>query len=208
MKTGKKFFIKLAAVILLAGIAFSIFVIWDRYNAGKKATDVQDNLTFQNGNILGEEEAVNRNIFSSDNFRAYHISLEGGAIMFPRDEQPVAPEIQNLRSELLTTKNEKDLKFVISWKTNKPCVSSIEYKREGESKTKIFSEEKFGYVHSAQISPLNFSTTYSYQLKIKDKWGEETNSEKMAFYTGAPSVSIFDLLGSAFGDMFGWANKK
>jgi hypothetical protein len=45
-------------------------------------------------------------------------------------------------------------------------------------------------------------------VTARDKWGNETKSDKLAFYTGAPNISILDLLGGAFKDMFGWAGKK
>ncbi|MFH0930020.1 MAG: hypothetical protein V1814_02095 [Candidatus Moraniibacteriota bacterium] len=158
------------------------------------------------GKVLGEEGSVSQ-MFSSENFHAPQISFGGEAITFPSGQQALAPEILNLRSELFTTKSDQQAKFLLSWKTSKPCLSSIVFKKEGASDSKIVSEEGYGFIHSAALSPLNFSTTYSYAVTAKDKWGNETQSDKLAFYTGAPNVSIFDLLGGAFKDMFGWAGR-
>lgn len=162
------------------------------------------------GRILGEEESqpVQSKFFASQNFRTPQISFGGDAIVFPAGQQSNAPEIQDMRSELLLTKADQQVKFLLSWKTNKECRSAIEYMKDGQPEGKVVSEDGYGFVHSAAIAPLNFSTSYSYTITARDKWGNETKSEKLVFYTGAPSVSIFDIIVAAFKDMFGWMAKK
>ena len=147
-------------------------------------------------------------MYASQNFKTPQITFGGDAITMPSGEQSVAPEILDMRSELLTTKTDQQVKFVLTWKTNKLCLSSIEYMKEGQAEAKTVSEDGYGFVHSVEIAPLNYSTSYSYVVTARDKWGNEIKSDKLAFYTGAPNVSIFDLLGGAFKDMFGWAGKK
>lgn len=160
------------------------------------------------GRVLGEEEETSSRMFASDNFRSPQITFGGDAIAYQSGGQSEAPEILDMRSELLTTKTDQEVKFVLSWKTNKLCKSSIEYVKEGQSDGKTISEDGYGFVHSAEIAPLNYSTSYSYKVSIRDRLGTEFDSDKLAFYTGAPNVSIFDLLGGAFKDMFGWTGKK
>ncbi len=210
-KIGKIILILLSAVFFAAA-AFSVFVFFDKKNSSRVAQK-EAAATIANeklgGRVLGEEGSspVATNFFASQNFRAPQITFGGDAITVPSGEQSVAPEISDMRSELLTTKTGQQVKFLLSWKTNKPCSSSIEYKKEGQAEGKTVSGDGYGFAHSAEIAPLAYSTSYSYAVAARDKWGNEIKSEKLSFYTGAPKVSIFDLLGGAFKDMFGWANK-
>lgn len=159
------------------------------------------------GKVLAEETSapVATQFYASQNYRAPQISFGGEAIIVPSGDQSAAPEISDMRSELLITKTDEKVKFLLSWKTNKPCASSIEYGREGQAEPKTVSEDGYGFIHSAEVAPLNYSTSYSYTVVVRDKWGNEIKSDKLSFYTGAPRVSILDLLGGAFKDMFGWA---
>ncbi|HLM84452.1 MAG TPA: fibronectin type III domain-containing protein [Candidatus Bathyarchaeia archaeon] len=161
------------------------------------------------GQVLGEEGSqLPSKMYASENFKTPQITFGGDAITVPAGQQSEAPQILDMHSELLMTKTDQNVKFLLSWKTNKLCQSSIDYIKEGQSQAKTISDEVYGFVHSVQITPLNYSTSYSYTVTARDKWGNEMKSEKLAFYTGAPNVSIFDLLGGAFKDMFGWAGKK
>lgn len=203
------------AVFLVALGYFSVMIFSSyskisetREEAAKIANEQTGGKPFSSaGRVLGEEESqpVPVNFFASQNFRVPQITFGGDAIAFPAGEQSLAPEIFDLRSELLTTKTDQKVKFLLSWRTNKLCRSSIEYTKGEQAEVKTVSEDGYGFVHSAEIAPLNYSTSYSYVVTARDKWGNEIKSDKLAFYSGAPSVSIFDLLGGAFKDMFGWA---
>jgi hypothetical protein len=206
----KKIINRSIIVLALASIAFSVFVFWDRRNLAvnepkETAATISNETT--SGKVLGEEGSATR-MFASQNFKTPQITFGGDAITMQSGEQSTAPEIQDLRSELLMTKTNQQVKFLLTWKTNKLCRSSIEYMKEGQAEGKTVSDDEYGFVHSVEVAPLNYSTSYSYNVTARDKWGNEMKSDKLAFYTGAPNVSIFDLLARAFGDMFGWAGKK
>ena len=209
MNRVKKIFIRFILAAALAALALIVFVAVDRkmnsrFTEGETAMVSNEK---SSGKVLGEEGDQSPQFFASQNFRAPQISFGGEAIVVPSGRESLSPEIVDMRSELLTTKNEQQVKFILRWKTNKPSLSSVEYMREGQAEGKKVSEDGYGFIHSAEISPLNFSTSYSYIVQAKDKWGNETRSEKLTFYTGAPNVSILDLLGGAFKDMFGWAGR-
>jgi len=195
----------LSALVVSVGYLSAVFFS-SRLTQKETATISNEN---SNGQILGEAGSQPiTNFHTSENYRSPQISFGGEAITFPSGQGSITPEILDLRSELLTTKNDRNkVKFMLTWRTNKPCLSSVEYLKEGQSQGKTFSEDGYGINHSAEISPLAFSTSYSYIVSAKDKWGNEMKSDKLAFYTGAPNVSILDLLGNAFKDMFGWATK-
>ena len=161
------------------------------------------------GNILGEEEGqpVQSNFYASQNFRAPQITFGGDAITLPSGEQSLTPEILDMRSEVLATKTDQKAKFILAWKTNKLCRSSIEYMKEGQTEGGKVFEDGYGFTHNVEIAPLDYSTSYSYVVTARDKWGNETKSDKLVFYTGMQNISIIDLLAGAFRDMFGWANR-
>jgi len=201
-------YIFLAIFLIALGYFFTLWVTTRRV-----ATSSTDVATISNettgGKVLGEEGAqVPTKMYASQNFKTPQITFGGDAITMPSGQQAVAPEILDMRSELLTTKTDQQVKFLLTWKTNKLCNSSIDYTKEGQAEAKTVSEEGYGFVHSVEIAPLNYSTSYSYAVTARDKWGNEIKSDKLAFYTGAQNVSVFDLLAGAFKDMFGWAGKK
>ncbi len=164
------------------------------------------------GKVLGEEGSVSAadaaGMYASQNFRAPQISFGGDAITLPSGEQSLTPEILDMRSEVLATKTDQKAKFILAWKTNKLCRSSIESMKEGQVEGEKISEDGYGFTHNVEIAPLDYSTSYSYVVTARDKWGNETKSDKLVFYTGMQNISIIDLLAGAFRDMFGWATNN
>lgn len=197
-------YILLAAFLLSLGYFSAVYFSESSLSSETKETAMTIANEKSYGAVLGEEESgLPSKLFSSQNFHAPQISFGGEAMVLPSGQQAESPKITDLKSELFVTKSDQKVKFVLNWETNKPCLSSIGFKKEGDAQEKIISEEGYGFIHGATLSPLNFSTAYSYTVTARDKWGNETQSEKLVFYTGAPDVSVFDLLNDAFKDMFG-----
>lgn len=199
----------LLPIILVALGYFSMKLLFFRaaMNETKEAVAIISNEK-TTGKILGEDrDSFASQAFTSENFHASQITFGGDAITMSAGDQSVVPEILDMRSELLTTRTDQQVKFLLSWRTNKLCASSIAYAKEGQTEEKIVSEDSYGFFHSVEIAPLNYSTSYSYTVTVRDKWGNEIKSDKLAFYTGVQNVSIFDIIAAAFKDMFGWMNK-
>lgn len=160
--------------------------------------------------VLGEEtEAVEEeSVFQSESYRAKQVTF-GGDTTIPWDRQDNVPlKITNVRSELLTTRDEEEVKLVVSWKTNKPVVSELVYGKNIEQGGTTIKEDQYGYAHSAVLSALDYSSAYTYLIRGKDKWDNESVSQQFAFYTGAQRVSLIDLLLGAFRDVFSWAIRE
>jgi hypothetical protein len=202
-------YISLAILFAVAVFATMLFLFTRSNRNQSRETTAKISNEQSGGKVLAEESSapVATQFFSSPNIRSPQISFGGDAIALQSGEQSLAPEIQDLRSELVTKKEDKSVKFLLSWKTNKLCRSSVGYTKEGQSGEKNISDEGYGFMHSVEIGPLSDSTSYSYTVAAQDKWGNEKKSEKLSFYTGAPEVSIFDILAEAFKDMFGWASR-
>jgi hypothetical protein len=80
--------------------------------------------------------------------------------------------------------------------------------KKGETVSKMIKEKEYSLVHSLVISNLDADSVYSYKIKSFDKWGNNKESDEYVFYTGAPNVSIVDVLGNAVSKLFGWAIKR
>jgi len=201
-------YISLSIILIALGYSSMKFLSWRAKNNIPAETAVVIANENTSGKVLGEEgDQIPTRMYASQNFKTPQITFGGDAIAMPAGEQSVSPEIQDMRSELLMTKTDQQVKFLLTWKTNKLCRSSIEYMREGQTEGKVLSDDGYGFVHSVEIAPLNYSTSYSYTVAARDKWGNETKSEKLAFYTGAQNFSILDIIAASFKDMFGWARK-
>ena len=209
MKKTIKYLFLAVFLVSLGFVSMMLLSLRAKNSQPEETAAAISNENTPSGKVLGEEgNQVPTKMYASQNFKTPQITFGGDAITMPSGQQAAAPEILDMRSELLTTKTDQQVKFLLTWKTNKLCNSSIDYTKEGQAEAKTVSEEGYGFIHSVEIAPLNYSTSYSYTVTARDKWGTETKSDKLAFYTGAQNVSIFDLLAGAFKDMFGWAGKK
>jgi len=161
--------------------------------------------------VLGEETEAKdfeEPIFKSENYQIKQVTF-GGDVTIPLDDsQNRNLEIEDVSSELLTTRDQEDVKLVVSWKTNKPATSILDYGKDLNNSKETIKEDNYGFTHSAVLSSLDYSSAYSYRIKIEDRWVNEIDSKEFAFYTGAPKVSLVDLLFGAFSDVFSWAIKK
>jgi len=203
-QTGKRFFVdSLVVASVVFGVIYSVEFI-NKYNLQRGGFPGDSRAA-----VLGEEDQNKYRrdpIAQSENYQSTLITFGGNTAM-PDNLKEVALKIEEVKSELLTTKDQEEIKLLISWKTNKTSISEIEYGRSANQLEKKVKESKYGYRHSSMLSSLDPATAYVYRIRSKDKWGNEKISENFAFYTGAPNVSLIDLLLGTFKDVFSWAIK-
>ncbi|NTW30978.1 MAG: hypothetical protein HGA33_06880, partial [Candidatus Moranbacteria bacterium] len=72
----------------------------------------------------------------------------------------------------------------------------------------VIEETEYGTNHSVIIPDVTPASTYVYVISVMDKWGGSAQSDPYAVYTGAKTVSLFELIAGAVGEVFGWAVKK
>ena len=146
--------------------------------------------------------------YESENFKIGEVAIGGEAEFLLVEDTPDPLEITAIRGEAFTEKNKQEVKLVLNWRTNKLAKSEIEYsKGVGQVKKKI-SEEDYSLSHSVIIPGLDQASTYVYMINASDRFGGEITSEPHAVYTGSRTVSLFDLIAGAVGDVFGWAVAK
>lgn len=145
--------------------------------------------------------------YRSENFKAGEIVFLGEAEFLQADEGVAPLTLEAIRGEAFTEKNKQEVKLVITWSTNKLSKAEVGYaKGIGQTPT-VAETNDFAYDHSLILSGLDPATTYLYTIKAVDRYGNIVTSEPYAVFTGARSVSLFDLIAGAIGDVFGWAVK-
>jgi hypothetical protein len=207
--------------LILFFVAFIFYTakVFDRYQEFALRKEIQPGRTYLQSDdfstiVLGEEDESGAlveipeedQVLGSERYKAKLVTFGGNTALPVDDNKKLA--ISDVRSELLTTRNQEEIKLYISWKTTKPAVSDLVYGKSIEQGGRTVKEEDYGYSHSAILSALDASSAYTYLIKGRDRWGNEVQSDRFAFYTGAPNVSLLDLLLGAFKDVFGWAMKK
>lgn len=145
--------------------------------------------------------------YRSENFKAGEIVLLGEAEFLLGDDGIEPLTFEGIRGEAFTEKNKQEVKLVISWKTNKLSSAEIAYAKGIGQTPKTITEEDYSYNHSVILTGLDPASTYLYTVKAADRFGNVVTSEPYAVFTGARSVSLFDLIAGAIGDVFGWAVK-
>ena len=154
------------------------------------------------------EESLVDARYQSENFRAESIVIGGEAELFVPEDDLSPLEITDIRGESFTEKNKQEVRLTVTWQTNKLSQAEIEYSKGAGQTSKIAQEESFGLSHSITIPGLDQASTYVYIIKSEDRFGNVVSSEQHAVYTGSKTVSLFDLIADAVGEVFGWAVKK
>jgi hypothetical protein len=200
-----KIIFKTSAIIITA-----VFV--ELYIGGYFSRSFGESLSSRPNLVLGEEAAnfAGKDLVS-ENYKISQIYLGGdGDINMNSDNKDDILSISDITSEIVNTKEKEknEIKMILSWKTSKAAISKIEYAKNGESVPEAENENDYGLFHVAVFSSLNPATVYSYTIKSHDHWGNLATSDKFVFYTGAPDISLIDVLANAAQKAFGWALKK
>lgn len=143
--------------------------------------------------------------YESEHFKAGEIVI-GGELQFLVDEDEIgALAVENIRGEAFTEKHKQEVKLVVTWTTNKLSQASVKYSKGINQAERSVDEDDYSYNHSIIISGLDPASTYLYTIDATDRYGNRVKSEPHAVFTGARTVSLFDLIAGAIGEVFGWA---
>jgi len=167
----------------------------------------------ENGNsrVLGEETLDNSSgrFYSSENYKITQLVIKGeGGMEADSENEEMVLDISDIRSEIYSLKDKDETRALISWKTNKTAISEMAYENKAEKIEKKIKDKGYSLNHSVIIENLNADSIYGFRIKNIDKWGSEKSSDEYVFYTGAPNVSLIDVLENATTKLFGWAIGK
>jgi len=90
----------------------------------------------------------------------------------------ILPEIYNIS----VTKIEED-SATITFVTNVPCSSLIEYRNMDTSDTKMDGNSNLATIHSVRLTDLAFDTYYSAVITVENEAGDKTQSSPLIFLT-------------------------
>ncbi|MEK9151242.1 MAG: hypothetical protein AAB547_01275 [Patescibacteria group bacterium] len=170
--------------------------------AASKKTEVSKTETVTD---TGPAELSGDAHYQSENFRVGDIAIGGEAEFLLTENTPEPLKISAIRGETFIEKNKQEVKLVLNWKTNKLAKSEIRYSKGTGQEGKTASEEDYSLNHSLIIPGLDQASTYIYTIAAQDRFGNAVVSDPYAVYTGSRTVSLFDLIAGAIGDVFGWA---
>lgn len=214
----KKLFVFLAILTIVA-LAVVGYLLYGRYFVPEAAVDTPQAETATPPASTSENTAP-RTVaseptplltdanYQSENFRVGEIAIGGEAEFILAEDTPDPIAVSGIRGEAFTEKNRPEVKLVLSWKTNKLARSDVSYSKGVGQPEKVVSEGEYSFGHSVVIPGLDQASTYVYSITAYDRFGGEMRSESHAVYTGSKTVSLFDLIAGAVGDVFGWAVKK
>lgn len=147
-------------------------------------------------------------LLASKNFSIKEIKFGGDVSLLANSYENIPLQVTDIRSEVIATKDKKEMKLLVYWKTNKLALSRIEFSKMNMGSPKKIEERDFGFSHSVILPHLEPSTAYTYVIVAQDNWGNTITSDKYSAYTGAKEGSVIDLIMNTMKSTFGWAIKK
>jgi hypothetical protein len=208
--TLKKRLIFLVIIAVIALGAVFAFRVWQSIpkEAPTEAAPVEVSETEEVLTVLPETPVYiapeSEAIYRSERFRVGEIAIGGEFALIVPENDPTPLEISSVRGEAFTEKETNNTKLLLSWRTNKPAVSEVAYGKGVGLAEAVVREEEYGLEHSIVIPGLSQATTYVYVIRGQDKWGNASESDPYAVYTGSREISLFELIAGAVGDVFGW----
>lgn len=211
-----RLFIGLSILIILA-LGVVGYFLYQRYFFPEAVVPQEQGIPAPSGKAapIKTETAVGEPVplltdanYKSENFHVGEIAIGNESEFLLSESSPEPLEIGSIRGETFTEKNKQEVKLVLSWKTNKLARSEVDYSKGAGQAGKTIGEDDYSLNHSLVVSGLDQASTYMYTITSSDRFGNEVSSEPHAVYTGSRTVSLFDLIAGAIGDVFGWAVKK
>jgi hypothetical protein len=216
-KIGRKnIILSLALILILSGVGGYVFFL-KKNTPAETVGDLSQPSETGNASVIqgldtapvsDQENLPSGADYQSENFRVGEISIGGEAEFLLSEDSPEPLEVSSIRGEAFTEKNKQEVKLVVTWRTNKLAKSTVSYSKGVGQAKKSIEEEDYSLNHSVIIPGLDQASTYVYDITSRDRFGGEKVSESHAVYTGSRTVSLFDLIANAVGEVFGWAVKK
>ena len=176
-KRTLRFCVEVCLVFVAVAVIVYSLGVFNRYRTLSSTDLIKPGVSYpQDGDfstvVLGEEDetdtahADDKNYHKSENYKTKLVTFGGNTALPTEENLPL--KIDDVRSELLTTRNQKEIKLYVSWKTNKSAVSELKYGKNIEQGGKSYKEDKFGYIHSTILSPLDAASAYTYRIDGRD----------------------------------------
>jgi hypothetical protein len=160
--------------------------------------------------IIGLEpaKAYHYRVKSTDQFGNIAIS-EDKTFTTPADTLP--PIISNTKSEVTTSGTGDNMKImaIISWDTDEPATSQVEYGQglSGEYANKTEEVTSFNMSHTVIIPGLKPNASYQYRIVSKDASNNISKSLDQTLITPTKEKSLLQLIIKSLEETFSWTKR-
>jgi hypothetical protein len=118
------------------------------------------------------------------------------------------PKIDNLKIDILPMgESDEFASAIISWMSNKPTSTKLEYDEgmiSGKYAKSTIEDASLSTSHTVIIKELNPSSTYHFRIAGKDKRGNLTDSQDYNFVTPEKNKSVWQLIVRSLEETFSW----
>ncbi len=118
------------------------------------------------------------------------------------------PKITNAKVDILPMgENDATSSIIVSWQTNKPSTTLVEYDEGiigGTYNSQSTEDPTLNNSHTVIIKGLKPATSYHYRMVSKDKRGNKTESQDYTFVTPTKEKSILQMILKSLEETFAW----
>lgn len=118
------------------------------------------------------------------------------------------PKIESVKTDILPLgENDAYAQVIISWKTNKPATTMLQYDEGiigGTYSKSSIEDQSLTTSHTVIVKDLDPAKTYHYRIVAKDKRTNKTISNDYNFITPAKEKSILQLIIKSLEETFSW----
>jgi hypothetical protein len=130
---------------------------------------------------------------------------------FTTQSDSQAPKISNVQAEVSSTGSGDTVKYqaVISWETDEPSSSQIEYSAgiSGEYNETTKEDLSLNSTHVVIIPDLKPNSAYHFRIKSADKAGNVGYSEDTSLITPPKEKSLLSVILKSLEDTFSWVGR-
>lgn len=118
------------------------------------------------------------------------------------------PKITNVKIDVLPMgENDTTSSVIVSWQTNKPATTLVEYDEGvigGTYGKRSVEDSSLNNSHTVIVKDLTAASSYHYRLVSRDKRGNKTVSQDYTFVTPSKEKSILQLILKSLEETFAW----
>ncbi len=136
----------------------------------------------------------------------YEVADEDKIVRTPMDR--IGPRITSVKVDVLPmAENDANSSVIISWQTDKPATTLVEYDPGiigGTYNSRSVEDSALSGSHTVIVKGLTPASSYHYRLVSRDKRGNETISQDYTFVTPSKEKSILQLILKSLEETFAW----
>jgi hypothetical protein len=161
-------------------------------------------------NLIGLDPATSYSyrVISKDKFGN---SISSNSSSFTTSTDTVSPKILNLKADVASTGSGQTIKYqaIISWDTDEPATSQIEYSQGigGDYTDKSDEVLSLNSSHVVILPDLKANSAYHFRIKSNDKVGNTTYSDDVSLITPPQEKSLLQVVIKSLEETFSWVGR-